>query len=92
MMMKHNILDFSPKETPKNSDAITGKCLLGQSSVHTFTAGRIPCSVTDNVSDLDNKLLKSSSLVSAPVFFVLGELTKREISLLKEEAVLILSA
>ena len=45
-----------------------------------------------DVSDFDNKLLRSSSLVSAPVFFVFGEPTKREVPSLKEDVVLILSA
>lgn len=61
------------------------------SSTRTFIKGTIPGSVTANVSDLDKKLLKSSSLVSDPVFFVFGE-PERDMPSLKEEVVLILSA
>lgn len=57
-------------------------------SIIIFIAGGISGSTTADVSDLDKKLLKSSSLVSAPVFFVLGEPTERDVP----EVVLILSA
>lgn len=49
-------------------------------------------SVAAAPSDLDNKVFKSSSRVSAPVFFVLGEPTDRVVPSLKAAVVLILSA
>lgn len=59
-------------------------------SIHTFIAGRIPDSVTDDsVSNFD-KLFKSSSLVSEPNFFVFGEPPGSPS--LKDELVLNLSA
>lgn len=60
--------------------------------IHTFIDGRIPSSEAATVSDFANKLFKSSSLVSAPVFFNFGETTERDVPSLKEDAVLILSA
>lgn len=60
--------------------------------VLTFTDGRVTDSGADEVSDLNNKLFKSSSLVSAPVFFVFGEPTERDVPSLKAGVVLILSA
>lgn len=53
---------------------------------------RAPASVPATVSGLGNRLLKTSSLVSAPVFFILGEPVEREVPSLNEEVVLILSA
>lgn len=58
---------------------------------HTFIAWKAPAAVVDDVSDLDNKLFRSSSRVSAPVFLVFGEPTERVPSL-KDGLVLILSA
>ena len=60
--------------------------------VLTFIEGRDAGSVALEVSNLDNKLFKSSSLVSAPVFFVVGEPTEIDVPSLKARVVLILSA
>lgn len=68
------------------------KNLSNACGIHTFIDGRIPASVATTVSDFANKLFKSSSLVSAPVFFIFGEPTERDVPSLKEDAVLILSA
>ena len=65
--------------------------LVNQTRFHTFIAGRIPDSTAANESDLDNKLLNNSSLVSAPVFFVFGEAI-RDVPSLNADVVLILSA
>ena len=68
------------------------KHLSNAYEIHTFIDGRIPSSEAATVSDFANKLFKSSSLVSAPVFFNFGETTERDVPSLKEDAVLILSA
>lgn len=45
-----------------------------------------------DTSDFESKLLKSSSLVSAPVFLIFGEPSKADVPSLKEDVALILSA
>ncbi|KAK8481288.1 hypothetical protein V6N12_055791, partial [Hibiscus sabdariffa] len=56
------------------------------------SAGRTPDSAAVNKSDLYNRLLDSSSLVSTPVFFIFGEATKWDVPSLKAAVVLTLSA
>lgn len=58
--------------------------------LHTFISGIAPASVGATVSGLGNRLFKTASLVSAPVFFIFGEPRVREAPSLKEEMVLIL--
>ena len=58
----------------------------------TFIEVRDADSVAVEMSDLDKKLFKSSSLVSAPVFFVFGEPTEIDVLSLKAGVLPILSA
>lgn len=62
------------------------------SQLHTFADNMELDSVETDVSDFSSKLFRSSSLVSAPDFFTLGDPTERDTPSLKVDVVLILSA